>query len=136
MRFPVGSDKEAELLQRLARLGVREADLVEHFVRSNGPGGQHVNKTSTAVYLKHLPTGVEVKAQTSRSQGLNRYYARKQLCDTLEARLLGEKSKREQEAFKVRKQKRRRSRRAKEKVLREKHAQGEKKRQRTFSHDD
>ncbi len=128
MRFPVSSEKEAELLARLARLGIREEDLSERFIRASGPGGQSVNKTSTAVYLRHLPTGIEVKAQASRSQGLNRYHARKQLADTLEARLLGEKSKKEKEAFKRRKQKRRRSRRAKEKVLSAKHKQAEKKR--------
>ena len=77
MRFPTSTDKQADLEARLARVGVREQDLVERFVHSSGPGGQNVNKTSTAVYLKHLPTGIEVKAQTSRSQALNRYLARR-----------------------------------------------------------
>lgn len=132
MRFPVSSDKENELVQRMLREGVREEDLVEKFVRAGGPGGQNVNKTSTAVYLCHVPSGIEIKAQEARSQALNRYYARKRLVEELEARRLGEKSKREQAIFKLRKQKRRRSKRAKEKVLDHKHHQAGKKRERAF----
>jgi peptide chain release factor len=130
MRFPVGSEKEALLVARLARLNIREEDLLEKFVRSSGPGGQHVNKTSTAVYLKHLPTGIEIKVQSARSQGLNRYQARRLLADAIEARALGERSAAAQRLFKLRKQKRRRSRRAKEKVLAAKHVQADKKRAR------
>ncbi len=136
MRFPVSSEKEAALRQRLERLGVREVDLVEHFVRSSGPGGQNVNKTSTAVYLKHVPSGIEIKAQSERSQGMNRYYARKLLADELEARIHGRESRRAQEIFKLRKQKRKRSKRAKEKVLAHKHHQSDKKRARSRGFDD
>lgn len=93
-RFPVSSEKEASLLRRLATLGVREEDLVERFVRAAGPGGQNVNKTSTAVQLRHAPSGIEVKAQSARSQGLNRYLARQRLAEELEARRQGEASAR------------------------------------------
>lgn len=132
MRFPVSTEKEKDLMARLAKVGVREEDLVEKFIRSGGPGGQHVNKTSTAVYLCHVPSGIEIKSQEARSQALNRYNARKRLADELEARLLGEKSKREKAIFKLRKQKQRRSKRAKEKVLEHKHHQAGKKRERSF----
>lgn len=135
MRFPVSSDKETDLIERLARLGVREQDLLEKFVRASGPGGQNVNKTSTAVHLKHLPSGIEVRCQAARSQGLNRYAVRKKLAERLEAKALGERSEREQEVFKMRKQKRRRSRRAKEKVLALKRHQAGKKAERTKPHD-
>ncbi len=136
MRFPVGPEKEAELLARLERLGVREQDLLEKFVRSSGPGGQNVNKTSTAVYLKHLPTGIEVRSQEARSQGLNRYSARKKLAELLEARRTGQVTAREKAIFKLRKQKRRRSRRAKEKVLDHKHHQSAKKAERSRGSED
>ncbi len=130
MRFPVSPEKEAELLARLERLGVREQDLLEKFVRSSGPGGQNVNKVSTAVYLKHLPTGIEVRSQEARSQGLNRFAARRKLAELLEARVLGARTARDKALFKLRKQKRRRSRRAKEKVLAAKHHQAQKKAER------
>ncbi|MDD5060399.1 MAG: peptide chain release factor-like protein [Candidatus Omnitrophica bacterium] len=68
--------KAVTLEQRMFLLGVREEDIVENFVRSSGPGGQNVNKTSTCVYLKHLPTGIEVKCQRQRSQAMNRSLAR------------------------------------------------------------
>jgi len=121
------SEKEAALAARLAQLGVRPEDLVEKFVRAGGPGGQNVNKTSTAVYLKHVPTGVEVKMQQERSQALNRFLARRALADKLEARLRGEQSAEAARVAKLRRQKRRRSRRAKEKVLAAKARQAKKK---------
>jgi protein subunit release factor B len=122
-----GSDKEAALAARLAGLGVRPEDLVEKFIRAGGPGGQNVNKTSTAVYLKHLPSGIEVKMQQERSQALNRFLARRALADKLEARLLGEQSTEAARVAKLRRQKRKRSRRAKEKVLAGKHLQSARK---------
>jgi protein subunit release factor B len=127
MRFGVSSEKEAALAARLSRLGVRTEDLLERFIRAGGPGGQSVNKTSTAVYLKHLPTGIEVKMQQERSQALNRFLARRTLADKLEARLRGEQSAEAARVAKLRRQKRRRSRRAKEKVLAAKARQAEKK---------
>jgi peptide chain release factor len=125
--FPVTSDKERALLARLAALGIREDELEERFVRSGGKGGQNVNKVATCVVLRHLPSGIVVKCQETRTQAMNRFLARRRLADEIEARRRGEASARQQEAARIRRQKRRRSRRAKEKVLAAKHAQADKK---------
>lgn len=128
--FSVSIDKENALLKRMQALGVREADFKEKFIRASAPGGQNVNKTSSCVYLKHLPTGIEVKCQIERSQGLNRYLARRRLLDLIEKKRTGFITKEQARIEKIRRQKRRRSRRAKEKMLRNKHWQSEKKTQR------
>jgi protein subunit release factor B len=128
--FPVSTEKTRELRERLDRLGVREEDLDEQFVRSGGKGGQNVNKVATCVVLVHLPSGTRVKCQQERSQGLNRYFARKLLADKLEAERLGRQSAQEQAMERVRRQKRRRSRRAKAKMLADKHARAEVKQRR------
>ena len=117
MKYPVTNKKGGSLLLRMSRLGIKEQDIVEKFVRSSGRGGQKVNKTSTCVYLKHVPTGVEVKMQRERSQALNRFLARRLLADKIERIILGRKSAEEQKRAKIRRQKRRRSKRAKEKML-------------------
>jgi len=130
--FPVGPEKEKALRQRLERLGIHERDLRETFVRSQGHGGQNVNKTSTCVQLTHVPSGTEVKCQKTRSQGLNRYYARVLLYNKMERALRGKESEEAQKIAKIRRQKRRRSKRAKEKVLVDKHLQSEKKADRAF----
>ena len=109
--------KEEELAARMQRLGIKEEDLVEKFILGSGSGGQKINKTSSCVYLKHLPTGIEVKCQKDRSRELNRLFARRELCEKLEEILLKEKSKKQQAIEKIRRQKRRRSRRAQEKIL-------------------
>src|SRR5512140_4047556 len=83
--FPVNPEKEEQLARRMAALGVNETDVEESFVRSGGHGGQNVNKTSTCVMLLHRPTGFQVKCQTTRQQGLNRFLARKLLLDKIEA---------------------------------------------------
>jgi len=132
LTFGVSAKKEDALRQKMERLGIYEKDLVEKFVRSSGHGGQHVNKTATCVYLKHIPTQVEVKCQKERSQGLNRYYARRTLADKIEAMILGKESEEQKKMAKIRRQKRKRSKRAKEKMLEEKRKQSQKKASRQF----
>ena len=123
----VASDKEAALRERLASLGVREEDLDESFIRSSGPGGQNVNKTSTCVVLLHRPTGVRVRCQETRSQAMNRFLARRRLADEIERRARGEVAAEQERVEKIRRQKRRRSRRAKAKMLADKARHSEKK---------
>jgi peptide chain release factor len=113
MNLGVTDKKQAELEARMAALGLREQDLEEKYVRSSGPGGQKINKTSSCVLLTHVPSGLQVKMQKERSQPLNRYFARKRLCELLEADQLGSKSPAALKAEKIRKQKQRRKRRAK-----------------------
>ena len=115
--FVISPDKETQLAQRMVTLGVREADIVETFVRSGGHGGQNVNKTSTCVMLVHRPTGLQVKCQETRQQGLNRFLARRLLLDKIEARQKGFVASQRAEVEKIRRQKRRRSRRAKARML-------------------
>lgn len=128
--FPVSPEKEAQLAQRMAALGVREADIDESFVRSGGHGGQNVNKTSTCVMLLHRPTQLQVKCQTTRSQGLNRYLARRLLLDKIEALKKGYVDAERSRIEKIRRQKRKRSRRAKARMLDNKSHHGEKKQMR------
>ena len=128
--FPVSPSKEDHLIERMRKLGVREEDLEESFIRSSGPGGQNVNKTSTAVVLVHRPSGLTVRCQEARSQGLNRFLARRVLLDRIEEKKLGALSAERQRIEKIRRQKRKRSRRAKEKMLANKRHQSEKKRER------
>jgi len=125
--FEVSSDKETQLAQRMASLGVREVDIEETFVRSGGHGGQNVNKTSTCVMLLHRPSGLQVKCQETRQQGLNRFLARKLLLDKIESirkqRAAAERARVE----KIRRQKRPRGRAAKERILAAKSRQSAKK---------
>jgi protein subunit release factor B len=116
MNFGVTQKKQDELEARMAALGLCQQDFQESFIRSSGPGGQRVNKTSSCVYLKHLPTGLEVKMSKERSQALNRYYARKRLCELLEQEKLGNKSPAALRAEKIRKQKQHRRRRNRKKL--------------------
>lgn len=125
--FPVTMEKEAALARRMTALGVRESDIEESFVRSGGHGGQNVNKTSTCVMLLHRPTGLQVKCQATRQQGLNRFIARRLLLDKIEERQTGFVAARRAEIEKIRRQKRKRSRRAKERMLADKSHHAEKK---------
>jgi protein subunit release factor B len=118
--FSVTPAKEKALGEKMNDLHILEEDILERFVRSGGKGGQHVNKTSTCVYLKHIPTGVEVKCQEERSQALNRYRARVLLTRKIDDMLRGKESEEKQRFEKIRRQKRKRSKRAKEKMLADK----------------
>jgi protein subunit release factor B len=120
-------EKEKALRDRMDRLGISESDFQETFIRSSGPGGQKVNKTSSCVYLVHLPTGLSIKCQRERSQSLNRYLARRLLVDRIERQRLGILAEEQTRRERIRRQKRRRSKRAQERILILKHRQAEKK---------
>ena len=128
---PVSSEKEKALQSRMQSLGIREQDLEEQFVRSSGAGGQNVNKVSSCVILHHRPSGIRVKCQQERSQALNRFLARRILLDKIESQIKGARAAQEQEIARIRRQKRKRSRRAKLKLLADKRHLAEKKLHRT-----
>jgi protein subunit release factor B len=123
----ISTGKQAALAEAMRKLGIREADLVEQFTLGSGPGGQKINKTSSCVQLRHLPTGIAVKCQRARQRELNRFLARRELCDRLEEKILGEASRKRMEVEKIRRQKRRRSRRQKARMLEDKRHQAGKK---------
>jgi peptide chain release factor len=123
----MNTDKEEALQAKMSSLGIKESDIVERFILAGKKGGQKVNKTSSCVYLKHIPTGIEVKCQENRSQGLNRFFARRILVNKIESLVLGKESAEQKRYEKIRRQKRRRSRRAKDKMLRDKKLHSEKK---------
>ncbi|MBR3654206.1 MAG: peptide chain release factor-like protein [Elusimicrobia bacterium] len=127
INFGITISKQKELEDKFVKLNIKECDIVEKFVHSSGKGGQNVNKVATCVYLKYLPLNIEIKCQKARTQLLNRYYARRMLAEEIECRLLGEKSKKQREIEKIRQQKRKRSKRAKEKILELKRMNSEKK---------
>jgi protein subunit release factor B len=118
MNFPV--DIPPDRLRLAQELGIKPDDVEENFTRGSGAGGQKINKTSSAVHLKHVPTGMEVKVQQYREQSKNRLSAWKLLILKIEEQVKGKESKIQQEMFKIRKQKQKRSKRAKEKVLSDK----------------
>jgi peptide chain release factor len=76
-----------DIQSRLERLGVTASDIEERFVRGSGPGGQKINKTSSTVWLRHRPTGTEVRCQAQRSQAANREWAWREMCAKLEERV-------------------------------------------------
>jgi protein subunit release factor B len=128
----VSKEKWDAIREKMESLGIHEKDIIEKFIRSSGRGGQKVNKTSTCVYLKHVPTEIEVKCQQERSQAINRFLARKILVEKIESKIRGEESEERQKIEKIRRQKRKRSKRAKMKMLEEKKKQGQKKKNRSF----
>jgi protein subunit release factor B len=116
--FAVSEEKNQWLKERMEALGIHEKDIEEKFIRSSGRGGQKVNKTSTCVYLKHLPTGMEVKCMKERSQSLNRFLARRELIKRIEM-LSGQLTSEEIKIEKVRRQKLKRKTRARLKYKRD-----------------
>ena len=119
--------KEQQLAQRMTALGVRQSDIEESFVKSGGHGGQNVNKLATCVMLLHRPTGLQVKCQATRQQGLNRFIARRLLLDKIEKQQTGEVNAEKTRIEKIRRQNRKRSHGAKERILAGKSRQSEKK---------
>ena len=115
-KFGVSTEKEEALLRKMNELGVLETDIDEKFIRSGGPGGQNVNKVATCVQLKHIPTGIIVKVQKDRTQGINRFLARRSLVSKIEERLTGKPTKEQLKIQKIQKQKKRRKRRTKSKL--------------------
>lgn len=113
--FPI--ELKSETLNKARELDINPGDIEEQFVRGGGKGGQKINKTSSAVRLKHIPTGIEVKCQKHREQNKNRLSAYKLLINKIEEIVKGEESEKAKKIFKIRKQKQRRGRKAKEKLL-------------------
>lgn len=127
MQNPITSDKLAALAQRMAALGIAEADLLEKFVRGSGAGGQKINKTSNCVFLKHLPSGVCIKCQMDRSREMNRFLARRELCEQLEAIREGRAVAKTQAIEKMRRTNRPRSRNSKNRSVADKRNLSQKK---------
>ena len=126
-KFGVSEQKAAALENRMRQLSVREEDIEESFIRGSGPGGQKINKSASCVQLQHRSSGAMVRCQRERSLALNRFLARRILCDQIEKKVTGEIAKEKSRIEKIRRQKRRRSRRAKLKMLADKHHRSEKK---------
>ncbi|MFA6118809.1 MAG: peptide chain release factor-like protein [Parachlamydiales bacterium] len=116
----IKEEKIRSLKKKMDQLNIKEEDLIEKFVLGSGRGGQNLQKTSSCVYLKHIPTGIEIKCQKERSRALNRYIARKELCSKIEELLYKKESEKQKKIYKIKKQKKRRSKKAKEKILKEK----------------
>ncbi|MGL5018918.1 MAG: peptide chain release factor family protein [Luteolibacter sp.] len=127
MQSPLTTDKLAALEQRMAALGITDADLLEKFVRGSGSGGQKINKTSNCVFLKHLPTGVCIKCQMDRSREMNRFLARRELCDQLDAIREGTAVAKTQAIEKMRRTNRPRSRNSKKRSVADKRSLSQKK---------
>ncbi|MEM8955293.1 MAG: peptide chain release factor-like protein [Verrucomicrobiota bacterium] len=123
-------DSDPQLLKRMTRLRILEPDILERFIRGSGPGGQKINKTASCVYLKHLPSGIEIKCQQERSRDLNRQIARHLLCDEIEKRRRHAEQKQREAAARKRYQTRKPSRTAQERRLRSKRFRAERKQQR------
>lgn len=116
----INIEKWNKLAEWMGRLQINEADLIEKFIIGSGKGGQKLHKTASTVYLKHVPSSLEIKCQESRSREHNRYFARERLCEKLQSIVSDEKTKEQQRIEKEKRQKKRRSRRSKQKMLDEK----------------
>lgn len=132
----ITKEKQEKLEELMKSLMIHEEDLIEKFILGSGKGGQKMNKTSSCVYLKHIPTGIEIKCQKGRSREGNRYYARKELCEKIEEILYEKASKKQQEAEKIRRQKKTRSRKQKKKMIEDKKARGTLKQMRSSPRDE
>lgn len=115
-RFGVSDEKENALIKKMDELGIHESDIDEKFIRSGGPGGQNVNKVATCVQLKHLPSGITVKVQKDRTQGVNRFLARRSLVSKMQEGITGKPTKEQLKVQKIQKQKKRRKRKTKAKL--------------------
>ncbi len=118
-------EKMEALERKMESLGLHESDIIEKFILGSGRGGQNLQKTSSCVYLKHIPTGIEVKCQKDRSRAVNRYLARRELCEKYASQIHKVKTEKQSQTEKIRRQKRRRSRRSKEKMLENKKEKAE-----------
>lgn len=123
--MPIRKEKLDALNQRMNELGVFEEDLIEKFILGSGKGGQKVNKSASCVYLKHIPTKIEVKCQENRSREMNRFLARRKICEHVASKIQLEKTEKQEKIEKIRRQKKKRSKRAKEKILQEKKKRSE-----------
>jgi peptide chain release factor len=121
----VRKEKQLELEERMRKLGINEDDLIEKFILGSGRGGQKIQKTHSCVYLKHTPSGIEVKCQKDRSREMNRFFARRLLCEKFEEKILKIKTEKQKEIEKIKRQKRKRSKRQKEKILEQKRKHSE-----------
>lgn len=121
----INKEKWEKLAEFMVKLHINESELIEKFIIGSGKGGQKLHKTASTVYVKHTPSGLEIKCQDSRSREDNRYFARIRLCEKLHSILSDEKTKEQQKIEKLKRQKKRRSRRAKQKILDEKSRQSE-----------
>lgn len=121
--FPIELPPEYEA--KAEKLGINPEEIEESFIQGSGAGGQKINKTSNCVRLNLRKLEIEIKCQKHRERSKNRLSAYKLLIDKVETMLLGEESAEAQKIFKLRKQKMRRSKKAKAKMLEEKHHHSE-----------
>ena len=125
MTVMISKEKWDRLNAWMQQIGIDDKDVIEKFIIGSGRGGQKLHKTASMVYLKHIQSGIEIKCQYSRSREDNRYYARQRLCEKLHRTISDEKTKEQQRIEKIKRQKKRRSRRAKQKMLDEKSRHGQ-----------